>query len=187
MASPAFYAPTKVCPNCGVQAQTLDDKCPNCGKKYKQKKSHTVRNVLLGITALFVLFVGGCAVLVGTAANEVSNDLEEDANKPGGTDNPLTIVPGTAFEVDGFQYAADWTVGASPFDSIEISNLKVTNNRDDSDSAFVEIKFWQGTEVLGLANCSTEPIDVGTTVTLGCFSADDLPASYDRITISDSF
>lgn len=187
MTAPTFSAPTKVCPNCGAQAQTLDEKCPNCGKKYKQKKSHTVRNVLLGIIALFILLFAGCTALVGGAANEVSQGIEEDASRPGGTDNPLTIVPGEPFEVDGFAYAAGWGVGADALGDIEVTNLKVTNNRDSSDSALVEIKFWQGTEVLGLADCTTEPIDVGTTVTLNCLSGDDFPASYDKVTISDTF
>lgn len=187
MTAPTFSAPTKVCPNCGAQAQTLEEKCPNCGKKYKQKKSHTLRNVLLGITALVILSFVGCTALIGGAANEVSESIEEDANKPGGTDNPLTIVPGEAFEVDGFAYAAGWGVSADTLGDIAVTDLKVTNNRDSSDSAIVEIKFLQGTEVLGLADCTTEPIDVGTTVTLSCFSADDFPASYEKITISDSF
>ncbi len=187
MTAPTFSAPTTFCPNCAAQAQTLDENCPNCGKKYKQKKKHTVRNVLSGIIALSILFFAGCTALVGGAANEVSQSIEKDASKPGGTDNPMTIVPGKALEVDRFAYAAGWGVRADALGDMEVTNLKVTNNRDSSDSALVEIKFWQGTEVLALADCTTEPIDAGTTVTLNCFSADDFPSSYDKITISDSF
>lgn len=151
------------------------------------KKSHTARNVILGIIGVTVLFVGGCIALIGGAANEVSKSIEDDANKAGGTDNPLTIVEGQAFEVDGFNYAAGWSVRKDVLGDIEIRGLKVTNNRDDRDSAIVEIKFHRGTEVLASADCTTEPIQKGSTVTLGCFSADKLPKSYEKITINDSF
>lgn len=151
------------------------------------KKKHTVRNVFLVLILLSFLFIGGCFALLAGGANEVAKSIEKDANKAGGTDNPMTIVEGEAFEVDGFEYAAGWTVGKDVIDGIEIKKLKVTNNRDDSDSAIVEIKFWKGTEVLALSDCTSEPVDVGTTVSLSCFSADELPKGYNKITISDTF
>ena len=151
------------------------------------KKKHTVRNVLLAFFAIGVLGIGGCMALVIGGANEISKSIEEDANKPGGTDNPMPITEGKAFEVDGFNYAAGWSLGKDALGDVDIKGLKVTNNRDTSDSAIVEIKLWKGTEVLSLVDCSTEPIDVGTTVTLSCISTDKLPKGYDKITISDSF
>lgn len=151
------------------------------------KKSHTVRNVLLGLTLLFVLVIGGCLALVGGVANEVDKAIKEDANKAGGTDNALTVKEGEAFEVDGFKYAAGWSVNKDALGDVEVKGLKVTNDRDDKDSAFVEIKFWKGTEVLALADCSTQPIDTGTTVTLNCFSGDNMPKAYDKVTINDAF
>ena len=153
----------------------------------KPKKNHTLRNVLLGVIIGLVLIVGGCVALIGGAANKISDDIKEDAQKAGGTDNPLTIVPGQAFGVDGFNYADGWSIQAGPLGDIDVTGLRVTNNRDARDSALVEIKVWTGNEVLGLANCTTEPINTGTTVTLNCFSGDDFPASYDKITINDSF
>lgn len=150
------------------------------------KKSHTVRNVLLGIVLLLVLIVGGCLALVGTAANEVGKAIEENDNRPGGANNPLTIEEGKAFEVAGFNYADGWKV-SKEFGSAKVSGLKVTNNREDKDSALVEIKFWKGKEVLALVDCTTEPIAPDTKVTLNCMSADKLPKQYDKITINDSF
>ena len=44
----------------------------------------------------------------------------------------------------------------------------------------------QGNEVVALVDCSTEQIPVGQITTLSCFSADDLPATYDTITISEA-
>lgn len=151
------------------------------------KKKHTVRNVILGLLLLSVLVIGGCMALIGSAANEVGKAIEEDANKAGGTDNPMAIVEGESFEVDGFDYASGWKVTDDVLGDATVKALKVTNNRDDSDSAIVEIKFWKGNEVLALVDCATEPVDVGTTVTLDCYSTDKLPKSYDKITINDSF
>lgn len=154
------------------------------------KKKNTLRNVLLGIIAVSVLFIGGCLAVLGMAANEVGKSINESIEadqEPGGPDNPLAIEPGKAFEVSGFNYAPGWKVGRDAFGDVKITRLKVTNNRDDKDSALVEIKFWKGNEVRALADCTTEPIAPGTTVTLGCLSADKLPKSYDKVTINDTF
>lgn len=76
MTAPQMTYPSKVCPNCGTQAQTGSDRCPNCNKKYKRKSP--VLKILLGVTLLLILLAAGCAALVGTAANEAVNQLNED-------------------------------------------------------------------------------------------------------------
>ena len=126
-------------------------------------------------------------VLVGGAANEVSKSIAKDANKPGGTNAPLTITEGNAFEVDGFNYDAGWKLGNDGLGGMDVKGLKVTNNRDSKDSALVEVKAWKGNEVIALADGSTEPIAVGTKVSLTCTSTDKLPKSFTKITINDSF
>lgn len=72
----SYTAPVKVCPNCGAQAQTVDMKCPNCGKKYKKKSP--VLKILLGVVILLVLIVAGCTALVGGAVNEAVNSYNEE-------------------------------------------------------------------------------------------------------------
>jgi hypothetical protein len=151
------------------------------------KKTHTVRNVFLGIMLAGILLVGGCFALVGAGLNAADKSITEDANKAGGTDNPLTIHAGQSFEVDGFHYDNGWSVHKDGLGDLTVSGLKVTNNRASKDSALVEIKFWKGKEVIGLADCTTEPIAVGTTVTLSCLSTDRAPKGYDRISINDAF
>jgi len=154
------------------------------------KKSHTFRNVMLGFIAALVLLVGGCMALIGSAANEVDKSIKAEEAKdaePGGPDNPLTIEPGKKFSVLGFDYAAGWKVGVDGIGDAEVTGLKVTNNRDEKDGAIVEIKFMKGNEVLALVDCSTEQIAVGQTTSVDCFSTDELPKDYDRITINDTF
>lgn len=73
------YAPVppsyvRTCPHCHAQSAADGSKrCPACRKKMNK---HTVRNVLLGVTAAFVLLVAGCAALVGGAVNEVAQELD---------------------------------------------------------------------------------------------------------------
>ena len=173
-------------------AQWTEQRRPLSAPQYAPppKKKHTLRNVLLVLIGLGVLFIGGCVAIVGLAANEVSKEIDKaekaDA-EPGGPDNPMEIAPGEAFSVRDFDYEAGWTLTGGDFGGIEIEGLKVTNNRDRKDSAIIEIKLWRGNEVLALADCTTEPITPGTKVTLACFSGDDMPNRYDRVTINDTF
>lgn len=155
-----------------------------------QKESHTLRNVLLILGLLFILLAGGCVAIVALAANEVDNAVDkitENDDAPGGVNNPLTINEGEGFEVYGFKYQDGWTVGADSVGDIDIQGLKFENDRDKSDSAFADIKFFSGNELVGTATCSSETAEVGQVVPLTCFSVDDLPTSYDQITIADSF
>src|SRR5690606_4996204 len=149
-----------------------------------------MKKVLIAIGVILILCIGGCLAVTVAFVHEVDKEVtkaEEKDNEPGGPNNPLEIKPGEAFEVSGFEYAPGWTLGADAIGSIEIKGLKVTNNRDKKDSAIVEIKLWRGNEVLGLADCTTEPIAVGTTTTLSCLSGDDMPKRYQRVTINDAF
>lgn len=106
---------------------------------------------------------------------------------PGGPDNPLKITEGKGFEVSGFNYSDGWKLTDDGLGGVGVEGLKVTNNRDKKDSALVEIKFMKGSEVLGLADCSTEPVAVGQTTTLSCTSTDGSPKGYGEITINDTF
>ena len=158
------------------------------------KKSHTVRNVILILLGVGTLLVGGCAVVAvgvlgGTAAvlNEVDKSIKEDANKQGGTDNPMTITEGNGFEVDGFVYADGWSLNQETFGYVTAKGLEVTNNRDDKDSAIVEIKLWQGKKVAASIDCSTEPILPGTATKVDCMALDKMPKTYDKVTINDTF
>ncbi len=154
------------------------------------KKKHTVRNVLIGVFIGMALLFVGCTALVGGAINEADKAIQAEEDKdaqPGGPDNPLEITEGKAFSVLGFDYAKGWKIGEDVLGDVEITGLKVTNNRDEKDGALVEIKFMKGTEVLALVDCTTEQIPVGQTTTVDCGSTDKMPTSYDAITINDTF
>lgn len=165
---------------------------PQYPAQYQQpKKSHTLRNVLLVFLGIFILGFGACAVVVGTAANEVGKSIDKAVakdSKPGGPDNPMEIKEGKAFEVQGFKYDAGWKLKKKDMlDSFAVKGLKVTNLRGEKDSALVEIKLMKGNEVVALADCTTDPIQPDNKVKVQCISTDPLPKKYDTITINDTF
>jgi hypothetical protein len=149
------------------------------------QKSHTARNVLIVIGVLFLVLVGGClaaVVVVGDKVNEAVND-----DTVGGPNNPLTIEPGKAFEVDGYEYDDGWTLDKDASGLVRVQGLKVTNNRGKADRAIVDIKLYLGNEVLATANCNNgiDKIPEGVKVTLSCSSSDAFPEQYDKVTIND--
>ena len=156
-----------------------------------QKKSHWVRNTLL--TSFCLLILGGaasCAALflaAGSAVNDAVTEAAATDAEPGGPDNPLEIHIGKPFKVSGFAYQSGWKASPDAIGSVDVHKLRVTNHRKKKDSALVDIKFWKGTEVVAATNCTSDPIDVGTTVALSCLSGDDWVKGYDRITINDTF
>lgn len=152
-----------------------------------RRRSHTLRNVIVGAVIVFVLMVAGCMAVVGMAANEVDKAIEQQETEVGGTNVPLDIEAGKRFDVRGFAYSAGWKIKADDLDYVDVTGLKVTNGRGKRDSALVEIKLWDGTEVVAVVDCTTEPILPDTSTRLGCTSADKFPKRYDRVTISDTF
>jgi len=74
----AFTPPTKICPHCGAQAQTIDKRCPNCGKKYKRR---IFLKIVLAVFVGGLLLIGGCAALIGGAANEVDKELKKQQSE----------------------------------------------------------------------------------------------------------
>jgi hypothetical protein len=156
--------------------------------------SSAARTVLIVIGVLMVLLVGGCVAVVATVGvtvdnvvDDVAEEMEADANAPGGSANPLTVTPGSAFEAQGFSYAAGWSLGADSFDDVEVLDLRVTNTGTETDSVFIDVELLRGTQALAEATCSSGRVAPGGTVPLTCFSVDDLPADYDTVTVADSF
>ena len=66
---------TKVCRRCGSMATTNDKRCPSCGKPYRQRRG---LRVLFWVSLAGVLLIGGCAALIGTAADEAIKELDAE-------------------------------------------------------------------------------------------------------------
>jgi len=152
------------------------------------KKSHTARNILIVFAVLFVVFVGGCIAVVAVVGNKVNDAVNDDSL--GGPNNPMTITEGKAFSVDGFDYASGWKITNEPVSGTwQIDNLKMTNHRGKADRLDVKIELLNANEIVATTFCTggdgVNKIPKDTTVTVTCTSGDPLPATNDKITISD--
>ena len=152
------------------------------------KQSHTARNILIVFAVLFLVFVGGCIAVVAVAGKKINDAANDDSL--GGPNNPLTITEGKAFEVNGFEYADGWTITNEPVSGTwQIDGLKMTNHRGKADRLDVKVDLLNANEVVATAFCTAgdavDKIPKDTTVTVVCTSGDPLPATYDKITISD--
>ena len=73
-------APTKVCPHCSAQNQTVLSRCPSCGKKYKKGGAFKTFAIVAGAIILtFVVAIVGCAALIGAGVDEAEDDAQEHA------------------------------------------------------------------------------------------------------------
>jgi hypothetical protein len=147
------------------------------------KKKHTLRNVLLILGLLFILFVGGCLAITASIFNEADKAIKaEEAN-----DKPKAVAEGKAFTHDDYQVASGWTVGRD-FGGVTIKGLKVTNNADESRSALLTFRFYKGTENLAEVTCTSNEVAKGETSALDCGSLNSgFPKGYDTIKVADTF
>jgi hypothetical protein len=157
---------------------------PGVVQPVAQGKSNLARNLLIAFGLVFLLCGGGCVAIVAVVGNEANEAINDDTE--GGPNNPLTIEPGEAFEVAGFEYAEGWTLGPDASGLLSVEGLKVHNDRDKTDQAFVTISVLSGDEVLASTTCTSDGrIAEDRTVTLTCVSSDAMPADYDEVTIQD--
>jgi hypothetical protein len=149
------------------------------------KKKHTVRNIFFVLIGLFILMVGGCVALLGGAANEIDQAIqEEEAN-----DKPRAVREGGAFTHDDFSAEAGWKVAKERFGgAANIKGLRVTNEADEARSALLTFRFYKGNEVLTEVECTSNQVQPGEASRLNCVSFDTrFPKGYDTIKVSDAF
>ncbi len=204
--TPAATAPTAATPGApyGTSTPGATHGTGIPGATPPPKKDGALKWVLITIGVVLVLGVGSCVAFVATVGREVNKAIDsatslptslgdggdttdpDNSDQSGDRNNPVEITEGTSFDIRGFTYSDGWEITSTPI-GMSIDNLEVTNNRDNQDSALVDIRFWKGSEVLASLNCASEPIDPGTTATVTCISGDEEPGDYDRITIQDMF
>lgn len=184
---------------------------PNQGGYYPPqpppKKKHTVRNILLGLTLLFVLMLGGCIALIGGAANEVDKAIKEseksqkaDSGKSAGDtkareDEPASSGPdNTTKTKNGPLTWGNWQVVGEPqitqapagLDMFEVE-MRVQNTGDAEDTGFFTVTILKGTTILGTADCNTpNEVAPGATVTANCVTFDDFVPGWNEVTVEDA-
>lgn len=153
------------------------------------KKSHTLRNVLLVVLLLGVLFVGGCLALIGGAANEVSKSIDKSIAEEAANDKPKDVTEGKAFTHDDYAVDAGWKVEKAEFGGgVTITNARVTNNAEEGRSAWLTFTFYNGKENLAEVSCTSNELQKGESSKLDCSSLSDEPATgYKTIKVADAF
>lgn len=148
------------------------------------KKKHTLRNVLLVVVLILVLLVGGCIALIGGVANEVDKAIEEEQ----ANDQPRAVAEGKAFTHDGFEVDGGWQVTEERFGGATIEGLRVTNTADESRTALLSFRFYDGKENLGEVECTSNQLQSGESSVMDCVSFDsEFPNGYKEIKVSDSW
>jgi hypothetical protein len=146
------------------------------------KKKHTVRNVILIILGVFILFFAGCLALVGGAINEVDKAIEEEE----ANNQPVEIAEGEAFSHDNYAAEGGWKVAKEQFGGVTIKGLKVTNEAEESRTALLTFRFYKGNENLAEVECSSNQVASGEVSRMNCVStASKFPKGYDTIKVSD--
>lgn len=142
----------------------------------------------LGV-ALAVLAVPGAAMTAMAGARSQGDGGDET---PGGPDRPLVLHVGDAFEVDGFDYAAGWSLRADPATgTAQLVDLRLTNHRGEAARLAANVRLVDGYEVAATVFCKAgdgyDYVPVGVSVNVLCESADPVPAAYDLVTIRDAY
>jgi len=137
---------------------------------------------------LVLVVLLGCPALVACTVKAPDTPIQEDDNKAGsednkagGADNTLTITEGKPFRIGTLTYAGGWKISKKS-GSFNVTGVEVTNICYCKDEAKIEIKLWNGNQVVALADCTTKPIGPKEITPLSCSSADKVPKSYDKIT-----
>lgn len=125
--------PTKVCPHCGVQSQTAADKCPNCGKKYRQRSrgGGCLRALLFGVVGIIVLII---IIVVATSGGDTGG-----SGGSGGTSGKVgqaVTNAGTTYKVTNVQTTkkiGDPSLGGARADgTFVVVSLQLTNNKSET-------------------------------------------------------
>lgn len=153
------------------------------------KKKHTVRNVLLVLVLLMVLFVGGCFALFGAVLNEADKAIDEEAKN----DKPVTVEEGAAFDHDGFAVAKGWKIAPEEFGGATVTGLRVTLE-DDQDvtgggrSALLTFRLYDGKAVVSEILCNSNEMQEGESSKMSCSSLDtEKLGKYDTIRVADTW
>jgi hypothetical protein len=155
---------------------------PPQGYAEPPRKKHTVRNVILVLLGLMILFFAGCLALVGGAVNEVDKAMkEEEAN-----DRPVEVDEGKAFTHDGYEAEAGWKVVKEQFGGATIKGLRVTNTEDEARTALLTFRLYKGNENLAEIECSSNELQSDEISRMNCVSMESrFPKGYDTIKVAD--
>ena len=154
------------------------------------KQSHTLRNVLLIVLGVVILFFVGCSVLVATTFHKADKAISTEVARH----KPTTVTPGQEFTHDGFRVAGGWHIGQDPATGLAfISGAQVTNEHNgtftspDGRTAVLIFRLYDENTVVAEINCNSRQLQEGESSAMSCYSDDQLPPTYHTVKVGDVF
>lgn len=162
------------------------------------RRSHTFRNLLLGavVVGAVLLVAGTIAAVQQTPATDAGQAGRVQPTGPGNTkrdtrldkNKPTTVRVGQAVTKGRHRLEAGWSVRPAQYiDTFEVVGGQLTNVSDQAGAAFIDIKLYKGSRLLGQISCSTPDIEPGETAPAECFSASEYVKGWDRVTVQAAF
>lgn len=165
------------------------------------KKRHTVRNVLLAVivTGAVLMVAGLFAAVEQTPATDAGKSAAAPTSKPAAQpgskrdtrldrNKPTQVKVGQAVTKGRHRLEAGWSLRSSQYlETFEVAGAEVTNISDRASAAFIEIKVYRGTRLLGNVSCSSPDIEPGETATVDCFTSDRFARGWTRVTVGATF
>lgn len=141
----------------------------------------TVMKIVVAGVILLLLTIGGCAVLLGGAANEVAKEMEAEEKN----DKPTAVQAGKPFTHDGYKVDGGWKVADDGLGDATINNLKVTNTKKTIETPMLTFTFVKGTEKVATVECNAGELEPGQSTVMDCISGADLPKPPYEIRVAD--
>jgi hypothetical protein len=153
-------------------------------KQFEPRRRHPVRRALLALAVAGGVAGAGAAV-VTSFGDEVGGSAEAPPESTASTAPtvpraPRTVSAGKPFTIGRHQVLAGWTV-REEFGMFTVA-ARVKNVSDMNSTAFLQVRFLKGTEILAGVQCASDDLEPGRSGPLVCVPDGLYTKSYDRIT-----
>ena len=156
----------------------------------EKKKGGFLKKFLIFVAVmggLMIAGIGGCAALVGGAANEIDKEMKAEA----ALDRPVDVTEGAAFEHDGYAFAKGWTIAPDQFGDLTLKGLTVANESHEGaeDTPMLTFTLWDGKQNVGTIEATGNAIAQGQTSKMDALALDSIPreADYNKVTVEDAW
>jgi hypothetical protein len=148
------------------------------------KKSNKTLWIVLGtIGGVLLLCCGGFVALFAFVWNEADEAIDEEREN----DTPSEVDEGASFEHDDFRIDGGWQVTRDVAGDFDIEGLTITNQEDESRTAYLEFTIYRDDVRIGDITCSSSVLAPDEKAVVDCYSLDDFAADFDTVKVADSF
>lgn len=164
-----------------------------------KKKTHKFRNfVVFPFLAIVVVIIIASAAGGGSSNNSATPDASTQVSAKGpartksapqSRNDPRAVTPGKPFTVGKHQLDAGWKVTYEQYIGSKLVG-SVTNVSNDTSTAFFEVKFLKGNNVLANFQCSTQELEPNQKQQVECYNqvtTTQRVTGWDKVTAEATF